>query len=417
MDDHQRYRAGMTAYNAGAYIEAIEHLTPLAAGRRGAQALLSRFYLGQAHYHLAIELFEKQRFSDAAAHFQVAAQANPAGGGFARFLAVCYVGMGRFDLAAQELDTVLRANPDDAGARIRLALTQWRRGQVLDAISLLREGLRRQGDHAELHYQLGVMLAAEDELAEAQKLFEKTIALDPSHAGAYEKLAQCCSVAGRHERALRYLERAHQLDPANARIALQLAIAAPSVVDPELANRVRWRPPTSTPGEAMDDNAIERLGDVIAAEPDFIEAFLALPPSEVDQEVFSILAATLEQALRKHPEFADLHYHCSVVYRRLNQPGEAIKHAKLALEINPRYVQALILLAQLYGQTDRWAAGVQRLEQAIQAGVDDPDVHSLIGRLYQEGNRPDYARQAYQRALDLDHDHQAAREALARLPA
>ena len=57
MDERRRYRAGMAAYNAGRYADAIEHLMPLASSGAGAQALLGRFYLGQAHYRLAIGLY------------------------------------------------------------------------------------------------------------------------------------------------------------------------------------------------------------------------------------------------------------------------------------------------------------------------------------------------------------------------
>jgi predicted Zn-dependent protease len=73
-------------------------------------------------------------------------------------------------------------------------------------------------------------------------------------------------------------------------------------------------------------------------------------------------------------------------------------------------------LADLYGQTDQWARGVERLEQAIRAGADDPGVHCLIGRLCQAGGQLDRARQAYKRALDLNENYSAAKEALEALP-
>jgi len=414
MNDRQRYRLGMAAYEAGRFAEAIRHLTPLASGKRKAQALLSRFYLGQAHHHLAVQLLERRRFAEAAGHFQAAAGANPAGGGVARFLAACHVGTGQFDLAAREFETLLYRDPDDAGVRIRLALAQWKQGSPVEAAATLREGIRRKPDHVELHYQLGVMLAAEDDPTEAERLFEKTIALEPRHAGAYERLAQCCSVDNRHERALRYLERAHELDPANPRIAWQLSLLAHAMTQAGQKPTIEWRRPKSP--HQLDQAAVQRLGEIIAAEPDFLSAFLSLPESEVDREVFSTLAATLEHALEKHPEFADLHYHCGAVYRRLGRNREALEHAEHAVEINPRYVSALILLARLYGQTDRWAAGVERLEQAIRSGGDYPDVHYLIGQLCQKGGQLDRARRAYQRALALNQDYRAAREALAALP-
>lgn len=411
MNDRKRYQAGMSAYNAGNYAEAVEQLTSLAAGQ-GAPALLSRFYLGQAHYHLGRMFFEQRRFAEAAAHFQAASQANPTGGSIARFLAVCHVGTGRLDQAIGEFSTALTQQPDDAGLRIRLALAQWKQGQVVEALATLREGLCRQPEHAELNYQLGVMLAAEEDLAEAERLFERTIALDPSHAGAYERLAQCSAVAGHHERALRYLQRAHDLDPGNPRIAFQLSILVPATAGSGTVARLS--PPARRKPE-LDQAALDRLGEAITAEPDFVEAFLELPASEVDGEVFSTLAATIERALVKHPEFADLHYHCGAVYRRLGRGTEAIRHAERAVRINPRYIKALILLAQLYAQTDQWAAGIDRLRQAIEAGADYPDVHYLIGRLHQQGQQPDQARAAYQRALDIKGDYVAARLALAGL--
>lgn len=410
MTNRQRYRLGMSAYNAKRYPEAIENLTPLASSHHRATGLLGRFYLGQAHYRLAIDLFDQGLFQNAASHFQAAARANPSGVGFARFLAACYVGTGRLDLAAHEFEVLLRGDPDDAELRIRLALAQFKQGSPVEGMATLREGIRQQGTNAKLHYQLGVMLAAEDELAEAEQLFEKAIALDPSHAEAYERLGQCCSVNGRHERALHYLQRAHGLNPSNPRIALQLSLLARSMIEAGQEPAIRWGPVVSQP--QLDHAAIDRLGEAITAEPDFVEAFLSLPASEVDEEVFSTLAATLEHALQKHPEFADLHYHCGAVYRRLGRNQDAIDHAERAVQINPRYVNALILLAQLYGQTDRWAAGLERLEQAVRAGGNCPDVHFLIGQLCQNGGQPDRARQAYQRALDLKQDYQAAREAL-----
>ena len=145
----------------------------------------------------------------------------------------------------------------------------------------------------------------------------------------------------------------------------------------------------------LDEDSLERLGRIIIEDPDFIEAFLSLPESEIDPEVFSTLAATLEMTLESHPELADLHYHCGAVYRRLGRRIDAIEHTERAVVLNPRYVSALIQLAELYGQTDQWAMGVERLEQAIAAGGDYPDVHLLLGKLCQVGGRTDRARRAF----------------------
>ena len=410
MDKQEQYRLGMAAYNAGRYEKAIELLTPLASEGTGIQALLSRFYLGQAHYRLGRRLFQDRRFQDATRHFQRASGANVNGGGIARFLAGCFAAEQQYDLAARELEPRLREEPENVKLRIQLALTQYKMGDPIEAVRTLRAGLYQQPDHAELHYQLGVMLAAEQNYAEAERCFEGALAYQPTNAAAYERLAQICGVTQRHDRAMRYLEKAQELDPWNARIAFQLSLLCQSGPNQDHPSTMMAEAPESLP--ELDKVAIDRLGQAIIEEPDFVTAFLDLPESEVDREVFSALAATIERALENRPEFADLHFHCGAVYERLGRRVEAIEHTEQAVALNPRYVNALIQLADLYRQTDQWAMGVERLEQAVLAGADYPDIHYMLGQLYQAGGRVDHARKAYRRALDLNRNYKAARQAL-----
>ncbi len=51
-----------------------------------------------------------------------------------------------------------------------------------------------------------------------------------------------------------------------------------------------------------------------------MDAFLALPPSEVDAELFGVLEAALQTALAEHGDYADLHLRASAV---LDQAGAA----------------------------------------------------------------------------------------------
>ncbi len=410
------YRAGMAAYLAGRYDEAIALLEPVVnqppppddtrgPGRTAVLTSLSRYYLAQAHYRLAVQFFDAGRHDQATPHFDAAARLNPSGGGVAEFLSQ---GRPLGETGGTDLEALLAARPDDVELRIRAALVRWRRGQRINAAVLLRDGLRRCPANAELHYQLGVMLAAQEDLSGAESSFKRALAMDDRHAHAHERLAQCHGVAGRTEQALEHLRRANDLAPGNARIALQLNV---------LSGMLTPAPRKLATDDAarLDPTALERLGEVIIREPDFVEAFLALPVSAVDREVFSVLAATLEHALARHPSYADLHYHCGAVYRRLGEHRLAIKHAEEAVALNPRYVSALILLGRLYGHTSRWSDGVARLEQAIAAGGNYPDVHYLLGRLFARGGQLQQARESFRRALSLNQNYAAAKEALASL--
>lgn len=399
MTDKERYRLGMSAFSAGNDEQAIALLSRLAADRNDQQAALCRHYLGRAYYRLGIRCFETARYSDAARQFQKAASLKEAGESLIGTLAVGPNPSATAPMSVARLERTLQAEPGNVRIRIQLALAHYREGHAEKAAATLREGLDYPTPHADLHYELGVLAIAGEDYLEAQRAFERAILANPRHAPAHERLAQLASLNHDIDRALTLLERAHALDPHNARIALQLSVLAQGASAAGRPTRIRWQDPgRATP---LDEADLDRLTRAITAEPDFVEAFLSLPKTEVDREVFSMLAAILQRALRAHPEYADLHCHCGAVYQRLDRPLDAIHHTERAVAINPRYVDALVQLARLYGQTEQWVMAVERLEQAIRAGADYPDVHALLGKLSAAGGQRDRAQAAYRRAREL----------------
>ncbi|MCL2330133.1 MAG: tetratricopeptide repeat protein [Phycisphaerae bacterium] len=429
MNASQAYRCGMAAYHAADYEQAIKALEPLVQQSKAspnpestdahdAVAVLGRFYFGQANLKLAKQHFQRKRYQDAIELFKTAAKLNPIGGGVEQFLAACYAKTGQFDLAAENLQEVLDQHPHDVTTRIRLALNQWRQGSPDAAMQTLTDGIDRHPNSAELHYQLGCVYASCERFDDAERCFVTAIDHDANHAAAHERLAQCCSLRGDHARALELLQRASELKPHDARVGIQLSLLARGVgnlkqVDSAMQTKTTMKSAeSSAPCEMLDSEAIRQLGEMIVENPEFVDAFLSLPPSEVDEEIFSTLAATLEHALAQHPEYADLHYHCGQVYRRLGKHDDAVAHIEQAVSMNPNYVSALIFLARLYAQSHRKADSIDRLEEAIRRGADYADVHDLLGRLYQQTGQPKAARTAFKRALAINSNFEAAQEAL-----
>lgn len=81
--DQGVYEAGMAAYHAGDYRQAIVRLEAVADGT-SMRAALARFYAGQAHLRLGQDLYEEGRYATAAEHFRRAAALNPSAGGLCR---------------------------------------------------------------------------------------------------------------------------------------------------------------------------------------------------------------------------------------------------------------------------------------------------------------------------------------------
>ena len=398
------YQAGLAAYERGDYAKAAELLASL-DGQRNLPATLARFYLGQSYLNLGISALRDGQHQAAAGHFLKARQINPDSDELAKYISACHVAAKRFDLASVEMERKARAGANDKSLPVRLAHAFVKDGNFERATQTLLEAIRKFPHRAEYRKQLGVIYASADRHQDAVRELEQAATLAPLDASIRQYLGLSFGVTGQYQKSVEHLAMAQKLRPRDAHVAWLLALAADAARS--MLN------PTEPFDNIADERSIAALGDLITREPDFVEAFLSLPETDVDHEVFGMLASVLERALQRSPDYADLHFHCSRVYERLGRTQAAIVEAQQATTINPRYVQALIQLGRLYARTNCSVAAIERLEAAIDNGGDYPDVHFLIGELYRQRGEKSAACERYRRALALNSNYRQAREALA----
>jgi len=349
--------------------------------------------------------------------FEDALQAGGDGRSLPALMTACLLAMGDTDAAVTQARHSAAetegASSARTSARIRLAHALYESGQPDEAIATLRDAIQETPDDGELHFQLGILLAAAGETEEAELRFTQTLSIDRNHSEARVNLALCCGARQAPGEAVGHLQAALRRRPLDARIAMLLAQATAAARQNGRVVDVR----ATIPQEdwLADREGIEELSRVIEREPDFVDAFIAIPTGEVDREVFAVLLKTLEHALERQPEHAELHYHCGQVLAKLGRPDDAITASEAAVRLNPQYTRALIDLAKLYCQTDRRDDATIRLEQAVASGADYADVHYLLGNLYRDQGRLKLARRAYRRALSLNHEFAPAQKALADL--
>lgn len=330
------------------------------------------------------------------------------------YLAACLLGQGNPDAAVDQFEKGMEADPKHAAARIRHAYALWQTERREEAIASLRDGIRENPESSELHFQLGTLLAALEQYDEAELRFTQALSIDRDHAEALVSLAMCRGLGNAPAEAVTYLQRAQTRKPHDARIGLLLAQAAKAAHQCGQVVSIRADMPAQEP--IADQRGIEELSRVIEADPDFVDAFLSIPVGEVNEHVFAMLLKTLELALERQPEHAELHYHCGRVLDRLGRREDAICQNERAVQIDPKFIRALIELGKLYGATDRSDDATSRLEQAVAAGADYADVHFLLGNLYRDQGQLNRARSAYRRALTINEGYEAALKALQTLP-
>ncbi len=389
-----------------------------ASGRTGPeseellQSIKSRFQAAN-HVRRGVCLLNAGQFDAAAAAFARAAQHGSTDGSLPSYLAACLVGQGKPAEAAEQLARVAYKNEADTAAVVRCALALSSAGRQDEALRSLRDGIHNSPECAELHFQLGTLLTELEQYDEAELRFTQVLSIDRGHTEALVNLALCRGLRGAPTEALSYLQRAQARRPHDARIGLLLSQAAKAVQQRGLTVRVRAQVEADP---CADTKGIEELSNVIGSDPDFVDAFLSIPVGQVDEQFFAMLLKTLEKALERQPEHAELHFHCGRVLERLGRREDAIGENERAVRIDPTCTRALIELGRLYRQTDRDADAATRLEQAIAAGAEYADVYLLLGNLYRDRGQIGRARNAYRRALTLNDRFEAAQKALASLP-
>jgi tetratricopeptide (TPR) repeat protein len=368
------FTKGMRAFQRGDHMVAVAALHAM-IDRHDLPGRLARHYSAMSHRALGLDQISEGAYTQAAWHFRQAVGLIGNRADLAEYLLTAYAGAGRYDRCAAAADALTRACPDEIAPRVYRAQAQWRNGDRAPAYMTLTEALRRFGDHAELHLNLATFYCAEEKYDAARPHLLAAIECDCTCARAYHRLGLIESARGDYYQAARAFQRAWALDPENLLIAWQLSLAADAAG--KAGRRVTITLPE--PRQQESTSQIRQLAEYATSEPDFIEAFLSLPASDADEELFGVLLSVLQTALSAHDSYADLHYYTAVALQRLGEPGAAAGHLRQAIRINPKYVRALVEMGELCSRSDDRPAAAKYYRRAIDAGADWPDLHVRLG--------------------------------------
>jgi tetratricopeptide (TPR) repeat protein len=121
----------------------------------------------------------------------------------------------------------------------------------------------------------------------------------------------------------------------------------------------------------------------------------------------------LEDVVASGRAFADAHHLLGLCFSLVGQPDNALAQFGRALELNPRYVEALIHSAIVLNEVGREDDASAMLRRAVQAGGESrlgfpahvaaklANQHAAMGDAYAQSGGLDQAIGQYQRALEL----------------
>lgn len=420
MGESANFIEGMRAYRRGDYSAAIETLVSL-ADRSDLFGKLARYYCAMGYRAMGLECLEAGEFSAAAGHLRQAVALIGNKAELAEYLLRVYAKTAQYDRYTDSAEVLSKLNRDDVAARVRLAQAQWHTGRRPLAIITLLIALRELGDKAELHLSLGLFYAAKEEFSPAAEHLRRAVECDCTSVAAHRSLGLVESARGKFTLAVRAFQRACALSPQDLMLTYQLCLAADAAAKTNHHIRLslpEFNQPKTDPNVSAEHvRPIRHLAEYAAAEPDFIETFLALPPSDADKDLFGVILSVLQTALTYHADYADLHYYAGVASARLGMFEQARRYTAAAVDINPRYAKALIHLGEMDARLGDVTQAIANLQRAALAGADFPDIHSRLGDLMKQRGMSAQARRHYERALELKPHYQRACDAIASLAA
>ncbi len=378
------------------------------------QSNLIKYYHSRAWRKHSEQMILIGNYDSAVQALQKSVTSIPCSTGLIIFLANCFAKSQNSGAENTGMDNAgIDGSVDAESAKLfKESASLYLSGKVDQAIEILQEKLiPSYPSNFEINYYLGIILAGQDKPFEAIKYLTKAVRLRPEHSDVHWKLGLAHASVSHIPESLHHLQQAHNLDPSNNWILSHLVLSA--LQGKRFGVNFDIKLNSIDNYESVGESyALNKLSELIAREPEFVTAFLELPKTDVDKEIFSSLLQIILRALENYPEYADLHYHCSCVWDRLGNTDNAILQTQQALEINPRYINALIYLAKLYQRTNRCAEAIDRLQQAIAYGANYADVHYMLAEMYRKQGRISQAKEHYERAIEINRNYGPAKQAL-----
>jgi tetratricopeptide (TPR) repeat protein len=214
-----------------------------------------------------------------------------------------YYSLGLYDEAISDLKKILQLNNDDHTALNYLIDYADKLGRLQEAIDFIEKEAKISKDNAGIYTEIGNKFLAAKNYENARLFYNKTLEINPNDTNAYRNLGMV-EEAGEHlDEAMKFYTR-----------ALELSLGQ-----------------NEKPATNYND-----IGNIYFAKNDFENA-----------------RAQYDNAISHDPEFYYAYYNLGYLTERLNQTDEAIGYYNKALQINPKYDDALLGLTRIYlGRND-----------------------------------------------------------------
>ncbi len=321
-------------------------------------------------------------------------------------LGLTYLGMGKPIHAIPALEKAVIINPAYWSARIRLGAAYTLTDELNRAETEFSMILGKYPDYVDLYHHLGIIHAGRKQDPQtAMQWFQKALSGNPNFSDARIKLVIMLCATGRFQEAVAVLKEGLRLNPENSSLALLLAYF----------QRGTQYPHTKTlPNGAAEEliaQTITGFGKNLVAVPSISEMLMLTRPVE-DMHLPGLLAELVhafQEPGHLYARYPDFHWGMGSLHYRVGHLEEAEKAFRLALELNPGYTRARLMLFNTLKTAGKIQPALEAGNILLDQQIDYPDLLCGLGELYLKIKSRDKAEELFKRTLEHKPDFSRAR--------
>jgi tetratricopeptide (TPR) repeat protein len=163
---------------------------------------------------------------------------------------------------------------------------------------------------------------------------------------------------------------------------------------------------------AKAGEAIAILDGVVESHPRDAEAFVALGKARLALGDLDRARQSFAKAVELRPDSARLRCMIAGVFKSGQQPADALRYYREALELDADFVEAHRELASLNSQLGKHAVAFEHFEKVLAIDPGDAGTHNNLGNAHLRNGELERAVHHYRRSIELDPEFVMARSNL-----
>ena len=389
-----------SSFDAGQFDQAeIEYLNVLHVDPQNAQAI----------GRLGVIYFDEGRFQKAAPYLYKGSQWDTNNLDLHLKLAQIYLGIGMLKEAHSESEFVLDRNPQDLEAPVLFAQSVAKQNDI-NATQRRLQALAKNADSAGVETALGVLASNQRDFKTASTDFRRAVTFDSHFAAAYVALGNSFWAQNDLKGAKAAFKAAADCAPPYSPLQLpygQFEIQSGNFASADsFFNDLTTRTPNYVPawlglGEvALDEKKLDdcttAVDKALAVDPDNADALVLQARLDLARSDTGKATSELERLAKLYPQAPRIHYQLALAYVVANQPNKALNQSHETLDLDPHFIEAAFLLAQLQLKTGDTDSAVDLLKQLVANQPNLIDAKLLLAEAYHAQNNLNGALEIYQ---------------------